>query len=168
MTEIASNPSICVPFIFSNISRSHIRQVFEELELGKIACIDLHLAAKCQRAFIYFDSWNTTERVNDIKARLVDGKEIKIIYKDPWYWKCYLNHGRRPSKNSNSRSNSTTTDSRRQFDQLRNEYKIMLESKNAEIKALYDLISELSDGQITNLDTMLLRRKHTQQRIAGS
>ena len=44
----------------------------------------------------------------------------------------------------------------------------MLESKNAEIKALYDLISELSDGQITNLDTMLLRRKHTQQRIAGS
>jgi hypothetical protein len=168
MTEIASNPSICVPFIFSNISRSHIRRVFEELKLGKIACIDLHLAAKCQRAFIYFDYWNTTERVNDIKARLADGKEIKIIYKDPWYWKCYLNHGRRPSKNSNSRSNSTTTDSQRQFDQLRNEYKIMLESKNAEIKALYDLISELSDGQITNLDTMLLRRKHTQQRIAGS
>ena len=161
-----SNPSICVPFIFSNISRSHIRRVFEELELGKIACIDLHLAAKCQRAFIYFDSWHTTERVNDIKARLLDGKELEVIYKDPWYWKCYLNHGQRRSKNTGTHSN--TTDLRRRFDQLRNEYKIMLESKNAEIKALYDLISELSDGQITNLDTMLLRRKHTQQRIARS
>jgi len=166
MTAIVANPSICVPFIFSNISRSHIRKVFEDLELGKIAYIDIHIAQKCQRAYIYFESWNTTERVNDIKSWLVDGKELKIIYKDPWYWKCYLNHGHRQNKNMASRSN--TMGLQKQFDQLRNEYKIMLEAKNTEIKALYDLIGELSDGQITNLDTMLLKRKQTNQLLARS
>jgi hypothetical protein len=168
MTAIASNsPSICVPFIFSNISRARIRQVFEELELGKIACLDVHIGRNCQRAFIYFDSWNATDRVDNIKARLLDGKELKVIYSDPWYWKCYLNRGKRPT-NVTGASSGGGAAREHQLTQLRNEYNIMLKSKNAEIKALYDLISELSDGQITNLDTMLLRRKRTQQRIANS
>jgi len=163
---ISAGPSICVPFIFSNISRAHIRRVFEGLKLGKIAYIDIHIAQNCQRAFIYFDSWNATTRVDNIKARLLEGKELKVIYNEPWYWKCYLNYGKRPSNATGIRSNGGVLE--RQLVQLRNEYKIMLKSKNAEIKALYDLISELSDGQITNLGTMLLRRKRTQQHIANS
>jgi len=167
MTAIVStHPSICVPFIFSNISRTRIRQVFEGLELGKIACLDIHIGRNCQRAFIYFDSWNATERVDNIKARLLDGKELKVIYSDPWYWKCYLNRGKRPTNTTGAYSSNAVRE--HQLTQLRNEYRIMLKSKNAEIKALYDMISELSDGQITNLDTMLLHRKRTQQRIANS
>jgi hypothetical protein len=163
---ISTGPSICVPFIFSNISRAHIRRVFEGLKLGKIACLDIHIAQKCQRAYIYFDSWNANARVDNIKAQLLEGKELKVIYNDPWYWKCYLNYGKRPINRESIRSNGGVPE--RQLAQLRNEYKIMIESKNAEIKALYDLIAELSNGEITDLDTMLLRRKQTQQRIANS
>jgi len=160
----ANNPSICVPFIFSNISRAHIRRVFTDLKLGEIDIIDIHLDKKCQRVFIHFKSWNTTQRVQDIKQRLLDGEEIKVIYDDPWFWKCYL-YRRKGDRKLTSQSSLSSI--QKKLTNLRREYDIMLESKNAEIKALYDLIAELSDGEITGLDSMLLRRKHTHQRIAA-
>jgi len=157
------NPSICIPFVFPNIKKEHIRRVFEELKLGEIEFIDIHVTPKCQRVYIYFKSWCSGERVDNIKTRLLQGEELKVIYNNPWYWKCYLNNRKQPTNNTGTHTPSL----RKRFNQLRHEYKIMLDSKNAEIKALYELINELSDGKITNLDTLLLRRKHTQQRIAN-
>jgi len=159
-----NNPSICVPFIFSNISRTRIHRVFTDLELGEVETIDIHLDKNCQRAFIHFKFWHTTQRVQDIKQRLLDGEELKVIYDDPWFWKCSL-YRRKGDRKLISQSSIQKV--QRKLVSLRREYKIMLESKNAEIKALYDLISELSDGKIRDLDSMLLRRKHTQQRIAA-
>jgi hypothetical protein len=39
------------------------------------------------RVFVHFRQWNDTENSCIARDRLLNGKEIKIIYDDPWFWK---------------------------------------------------------------------------------
>ena len=55
---------------------------------GKIQRVDLVRKYNTQKAFIHYDYWNNNEKVSQIKGWLLEGKDIKIIYEDPWYWKC--------------------------------------------------------------------------------
>jgi len=45
---------------------------------------------KFQRVFIHID-WNNGEVASRARTRLLTGKEIKIIYDDPWFWKISAN-----------------------------------------------------------------------------
>ena len=36
-----SQPSLCIPRVFNNITESKIRQVFEDLGLGKMSGVDI-------------------------------------------------------------------------------------------------------------------------------
>ena len=36
-----SQPSLCIPRVFNNITETKIRQVFDELGLGKISGVDI-------------------------------------------------------------------------------------------------------------------------------
>ena len=94
--------SICIPRIFLTISRAKIRQVFENLKLGDIDYIDIHLGSSFQRVFIYFKTWCSTLHGQGIKKRLLEGEEIKVIYDDPWFWKCRLNRSHNPHKSYNT------------------------------------------------------------------
>ena len=42
---------------------------------------------KFNRIFVHFKQWNTSENANIARERLINGKEIKILYDDPWFWK---------------------------------------------------------------------------------
>jgi len=46
---------------------------------------------KFQRVFIHFKKWNSSETAQRAKERVLSGKEIKIVYDDPWFWKLSLN-----------------------------------------------------------------------------
>ena len=86
-------PSLCIPRVFSNIDEKRIRRVLDELKLGDIERVDIvnskptEKGDKFNRIFIHFTRWNTNENANTARERLINGKEIKIIYDEPWFWK---------------------------------------------------------------------------------
>jgi hypothetical protein len=42
---------------------------------------------KYNRVFVHFRRWNTNEHTDEVRGRLLNGKDIKIIYDEPWFWK---------------------------------------------------------------------------------
>jgi hypothetical protein len=85
-------PSLCIPRVFPNINEMRIRKIFDELNMGLIQRIDIvskttEKGEKFNRVFVHFSKWNNNETTNLARERLINGKEIKIIYDDPWFWK---------------------------------------------------------------------------------
>jgi len=86
-------PSLCIPRVFSNINEARIRRILAELNLGDIARVDVvsnkspDKDKSFNRVFIHFNKWNTNDNANTARERLINGKDIKIIYDDPWFWK---------------------------------------------------------------------------------
>jgi hypothetical protein len=101
--EIPANiPILCIPRVYTNISEFHIRRIFEELNIGTLDHIDIiskhtEKGDKFNRVFIHFQTWNDSENACIARQRLLKGKEIKIIYDDPWFWKisAYKEHSNR-------------------------------------------------------------------------
>lgn len=101
MTEVAivdlrylaeSQPSLCIPRVFNNITETRIRQVFDDLALGKINRIDIkerksEKGDSFKRVYVHFDKWFWNENAQAARRKLVSGKEIKIVYDNPWFWK---------------------------------------------------------------------------------
>ena len=87
-----TQPSICIPRVFNNISDKKIRQVFDELNLGKISRIDIkerknEKGEVFNRVYIHFEKWFWNEDAQTARRKLILGKEIKIIYDKPLFWK---------------------------------------------------------------------------------
>lgn len=102
-------PVLCIPRVYSNISETRIRGIFDDLNLGQLDRIDIvnknnDKGEKFNRVFIHFRRWNDTENANIARERLLNGKEIKIIYDDPWFWKisAYREVERRPPAPKNA------------------------------------------------------------------
>jgi hypothetical protein len=60
--------------------------------MGDILRIDLvskttEKGEKFNRVFIHFKKWFSNENSDTARERLLNSKEIKIIYDDPWFWK---------------------------------------------------------------------------------
>ena len=98
-------PSLCIPRVFSNINEARIRRILAELNLGDIARVDIvsnkspDKDKSFNRVFIHFNKWNTNENANTARERLINGKDIKIIYDDPWFWVVFENTKQRLSRN---------------------------------------------------------------------
>jgi hypothetical protein len=89
-------PSLCIPYVFSNITENKIRNVFYQLKLGKIKRIDIlkrksNRGENYNRVFIHFYKWYNDKKVIEIRQRLISGKDIKIVYDNPWFWKVSVN-----------------------------------------------------------------------------
>lgn len=92
--QSSKNMSICIPRVFSDIHVSFITNIFQyELNLGIIKKIDVikNNDNNFKKVFIHFDEWHNNEKSNTIKQKLLDGKTIKVVYDNPWFWKCSLN-----------------------------------------------------------------------------
>jgi hypothetical protein len=87
-----SQPSLCIPRVFNNITEPRIRQVFDELGLGRISGVDIkerrnEKGDSFKRVYIHFEKWFWNENAQSARKKLVSGKEIKIVYDNPWFWK---------------------------------------------------------------------------------
>ena len=85
-------PSLCIPRVFPNIDEKRIRRIFNDLALGEIDRIDIvakttEKGEKFNRIFVHFRRWHTNQDAVTARERLLNGKEIKIVYDDPWFWK---------------------------------------------------------------------------------
>ena len=138
------NPSIYISYLFKNIRRDKVYKVINALQLGEIASIDIHLGVHFHRALIYFKRWYDTEYAQDIKKRFLADEEIKIIYDDPWFWKCI-------------RGTSFTKNSR--FTEMKKMLEGEIKKRDEEIERLRQIISS------TTGDDALLRRKRQQQKL---
>lgn len=107
----ANVPVLCIPRVYSNISESRIRRIFDDLNMGELDRIDIvsgkHSAKpeeKFNRVFVHFRRWNNSENANVARERLLNGKEIKIIYDEPWFWKisAYREPERKPTAPQNT------------------------------------------------------------------
>lgn len=115
------NPSICIPRVFVNIPAREIINIFQnKLNIGPIKKVDVvnnntnhsinnnsinknkqkndsrtdnnnsnHGNNQFKKVFIHFKYWN--EDKQHIRTMLNEGKIIKIVYDNPWFWKCSLN-----------------------------------------------------------------------------
>jgi hypothetical protein len=125
-------PSLCIPRVFPNINEDRIRGIFNSLDMGDIEKLDIvpkktEKGEKFNRVFIHFRRWNTGGNADKARERLLNGKEIKIIYDDPWFWKisAYRERERKPFKSSDrfkSRERKPAVP-RLQFDDDNNDHK---------------------------------------------
>jgi hypothetical protein len=97
-TEInnTSANSICIPRAFANINEARVRKVFDALKIFTIDHVDMiqrknEKGDAYQRIFVHIKEWSETADARKAKERLLAGKELKIVYDDPWFWKASLN-----------------------------------------------------------------------------
>ena len=97
LETIADNlPSMCIPRTFVNITRSHVYKTINDLNLGVIDHIDMvrrknEKGEDFQRVFIHFSKWHSNNVADRARTLLLSGKEVKVIYDDPWFWKISAN-----------------------------------------------------------------------------
>ena len=97
LETIADNfPSMCIPRTFVNITRSHVYKTINDLNLGVIDHIDMvrrknEKGEDFQRVFIHFSKWHSNSVADRARTLLLSGKEVKVIYEDPWFWKISAN-----------------------------------------------------------------------------
>ena len=117
LNYLAENqPSMCIPRVFENISERQVREVFEQLDLGQLDHIDIierrsEKGEKYKRIFIHFSRWYWNDDAINARRRLVEGKDIKVVYNMPWFWKISAN--RWTGNNQQRESNAIHDDIRR-------------------------------------------------------
>ena len=96
--------SLCIPRVFNNITPERVRKVFDEISIFTIDKIDMikkenDKGDKFQRVFIHIKEWATTSDAIRAKQRLTEGKDLKIVYDEPWFWKVMINTNTYKPKN---------------------------------------------------------------------
>jgi len=91
---------LCIPGVFPNIKEDRIRRIFTDLDLGNVTRIDIVLPKnnshtnptppvekkQFNRVFVHIE-WNQTPHAATCRRKLSEGKEVKIVYDEPWFWK---------------------------------------------------------------------------------
>jgi len=92
-----NQPSLCIPRVFMNITEERIRHVLDQVGLGSIDHVDI-LVRKSEkgdeykRVFIHFTEWYWNKDAQAARTKLISGKEIKLVYDEPWFWKVSANN----------------------------------------------------------------------------
>lgn len=78
-------PSLCIPRVFPNISEARIRKTFQDISIGRIENIEMIKGEKFNRVFVHL-IWANTPDANYVRNQVMTGKDVKIIYDEPWFW----------------------------------------------------------------------------------
>ena len=95
--------SLCIPRVFNNIGWRRIKQHMIEANLGFVERVDVIPVAggAYKRAFVHFAAgkWNMRDEIaRETLEALQDGKRIKLVYDEPWYWLCGISGAERPAE----------------------------------------------------------------------
>jgi hypothetical protein len=100
MTNLENNelgcPSLCIPRVVAGVTKEQVLKIIQNLHLGIIQRIDMiqkksEKGEMFSRVFIHFSKWNDSEVAVQAKERVLSGKDIKVIYDEPWFWKISAN-----------------------------------------------------------------------------
>lgn len=114
-------PSICIPRVLGNIKYYDVKNVFEKL-FGKNSVEKVDIIRKendkgeCfNKVFVHFKKNNINNcitndnnyidnKIEFIKDKLINGGNIKIVYDEHLYWKCFAlkNNNNNAIKNHNN------------------------------------------------------------------
>jgi hypothetical protein len=83
-----SNPSICIPRVNKNITRKFICDIINKHNFGEIKKIDMVKMKKGFKVFIHFKYWSNNIKSLKVRKILASGQDFKIMYAEPWFWKC--------------------------------------------------------------------------------
>lgn len=97
-----TEPSICIPRVSSNITKPYIQNIFEQI-FGNNSIERIDLVKKIYSnnkiyytAFIHFNYWNDSSNVQAIRNRIMNNQTFKIVYSEPWFWKCSISKAVKP------------------------------------------------------------------------
>ena len=105
--EPVTHPSICIPRTFTSIRGKPVKAAvfttMRDLKVGFIERIDvIHKTdARGERyCTIYIHlKWNMRDRLAcETRQKLLDGNDVKIVYDDPWFWKCTMSTMEKPDR----------------------------------------------------------------------
>lgn len=101
-----TNPSICIPRTFPTIRGEQTKRVVfntvKELRLGHIDRIDVvhktdNQGERYCTIYIHLQ-WNMrNELAVNTRDKLLDGQDVKIVYDEPWFWKCTMSRMEKPA-----------------------------------------------------------------------
>ena len=112
-----SHPSICIPRTFTTIrgeqTKRAVFNTFRDLRIGHIERIDtVHKTdQKGERyctVFIHL-KWNMSNALaRETRQKLLDGNDIKVVYDEPWFWKCTMSNMEKPDDRNDHRAHATS------------------------------------------------------------
>jgi hypothetical protein len=97
MQSVNSNtePSICIPRTLNNINRKVVSETFEFiLGKGTVERVDIVVDKNSTedkpfcRIFVHFRYWPQNVTAQEIRQQLMNGETVKVVYDEPWFWKC--------------------------------------------------------------------------------
>ena len=102
--NVITEPSICIPRTLNNVSWRDVKDTFETLfGKGTVERVDIVRRRDDDspfcRIFVHLRYWpQDNEQVMDWRKQLIEGSELKVVYKHPWYWKCVASRLAKPEK----------------------------------------------------------------------
>ena len=84
-------PSLFIPKVFINITQRSILKTFKKLNFGRIESVVMlkHTShtGELYNSVIINIIWNTDPKSLNVRNTLLKGREINIMYDNPWFWK---------------------------------------------------------------------------------
>jgi len=93
--------SLYIPHVFGNVTKEFMIKTIEFQGLGKVNKIDFvekmgKNGKTYNTAFVHFEYWYDNISSVHFQERVKDtNKEARIVYKDPWFWVCFENTGKK-------------------------------------------------------------------------
>ena len=87
-----NNITICIPKVHKKYVYKWIFRTINKYKIGKIKNIKIipyHNEGYFNKVLIEFEYWFNTEKNVKLNQHLTNGGSIKIIYDEPWFWKCF-------------------------------------------------------------------------------
>jgi hypothetical protein len=113
-----THPSICIPRTFTTIrgeqTKRSVFNTFRDLRIGHIERIDtVHKTDQRGERFctVYVHlTWNVTSKLaRDTRQKLLEGQDVKIVYDEPWFWKCTMSTMEKPESRFPEKQERTTS-----------------------------------------------------------
>lgn len=145
-----------IPHVFENITEKKIKEVFENQGLGKVKNVDLiekldKNGKIYKTAFVHFDYWYDSIISRNFQERIKNpNKEARVVYRDPWFWVCFENKGKKQIPGER-KERINLHDFSNIFEEEKNDLKIDQETEDNFER---ELLEEFDCGSTTSFDIM--------------